>query len=189
MRPLYWRLLKWGALGLSVGSVAVAALLMWLHGSSEIAPQGEVMQGEAETRVESPLIVERKGDRLVWRLQAVSATQEESAMLLSEPVLELFTEGGEVVPVRGRAAWFEPLKRNIHFKGDVELRYRQWILHCEELRYDSDSDQVVVPGAFRVEGPDVEMKGRRMAVDRKTEQLTVARDVWLRDERSEGMLK
>lgn len=191
MRPFYWKLLKWGSLSVAIGSIAVAALLMWLGGGAEIAQQQSASQTDEKTgtQVERPLIVERKGERLIWRLQADAAKQQENVMLLTKPALELFTEGGEVIPIRGDTAWFEPLKRNIHFKGHVVAKYRQWILNCDELRYDSGRDEVIVPGAFQVHGPEVEMKGRGMTANRETQKLTVAHDVWVRDNRAEGLLK
>lgn len=191
MNPLYWKFLKWGSLMLSIGSVIVAAGLMWLHSGSEIAEQESPPESKEQvtTQVERPLIVERKGERLIWRLQADAAKQQQEVMLLTKPKLELFTESGEVIPIQGSKAWFEPVRRNIHFKGAVAVRYRQWLLSCDELRYDSSTDKVVVPGAFRVQGPDVEMKGRKLTADRETQQILVAHDVWVRDERSEGLLK
>jgi LPS export ABC transporter protein LptC len=191
MSQLHWSMLKWGSLALSIGSVVVAALLMWLHGGAEIAEQQPVngKQEKATTQVDRPLIVERRGERLIWRLQADAAKQQQEMMLLTKPTLELFTESGEVIPIRGSKAWFEPLKRNIHFKGEVVAQYRQWILSCDELRYDSGTDEVVVPGAFQVKGPDVDMKGRKLMADRETQQIRVAHDVWVRDSRGEGLLK
>ena len=185
MNSRQWALIKWGSLSISIGSILVAAGLMWIN-SKEVVTAVEEKVGEPvsqpQAKVEKPLIVERKGDRLIWRLQADSAKQQEQGMYLTEPRLELFTESGEVVPIRGREAWFEPLRRNISFKGAVQLDFREWRLKSEALRYESKRDEAVVPGRFELGKPGVTLKGRGLKVDRKSQRLTVDHDVNLVDE-------
>ncbi|MDQ6955453.1 MAG: LPS export ABC transporter periplasmic protein LptC [Mariprofundaceae bacterium] len=188
MQAWHWRCLKWAFLALSLGSVFVAAGLMWSHSNiaqlpEEIADVGQ----EASTRVEKPLIVERKGEKIIWRLKAESAKQHEQVMLLTTPILELFTENGEVVTVHGAQAWFEPLKRNIHFKGDVRVTFREWVLLSDSLRFDSTHNEVIVPNAFTATGQDTMIKGRGLKVNRETQILHVAHDVWVKDSRSERL--
>ncbi len=144
--------------------------------------QSQQQSEKPQTKVEKPLIVERKGDRLIWRLQADEAKQHLQSMELKEPRLELFTETGEVIPIRGREAWFEPLKKNIHFKGDVVVNYQEWMLKSEELRYENSLDEVRVPGKFRASKPGLTLRGRGLRVDRKSQQLRVDHDVWIEDE-------
>lgn len=191
MQNREWALLKWSCLAVSVGSVVVAAGLMWANSKIVVAEKPQQTTGEAaeqsQAKIEKPLIVERKGEKIVWRLQADSAKQQEQGMYLIEPRLELFSETGEVIPVQGREAWFEPIKKNIHFKGGVKISYREWTLHSEELRYDSDRDEMVVPGRFKAGKPDVTLRGRGLRVDRKTERLTVDHDVWVEDATSRSV--
>jgi len=180
-----WALVKWSSLSISIGSVVVAAGLMWVNSkeSVEVAPTkvGEQVE-QPQAKVEKPLIVERKGDRLIWRLQADSAKQQEQGMYLIEPRLELFTETGEAVPIRGREAWFEPLRKNIRFKGAVQVDFHEWRLNSEALRYESARDEAVVPDRFELRKPGITLKGRGLRVDRKSQRLTVDHDVWLMDE-------
>lgn len=180
-----WALVKWSCLAVSVGSVVVAAGLMWVNSKNIVTDEPQQVTGEAaeqpQAKIEKLFIVERKGEQIVWRLQADSAKQQEKGMYLIEPRLELFTETGEVIPVQGREAWFEPIRKNIQFKGGVKIGYREWTLHSEELRYDSERDEMVVPGRFEVKKTGMTMRGRGLRVDRKTERLTVDHDVWVED--------
>ena len=185
MQDRHWALVKWSSLDVSIGSVVVAGGLLWAN--SRVAVSDKPVQAglesskQPEAKVEKPLLVERKGERIIWRLQAEEAKQQDQRMYLIEPRLELFTETGEVVPVEGAEAWFEPIRKNIHFKGSVKARYRDWILLCDELRYDGGRDEMVVPGSFKVSKPDVKLRGRGLRVDRKTQNLRIAHDVWVED--------
>jgi len=180
-----WALIKWSCLGVSIGSVILAAGLMWINSKEVVTAESKKVEEsvqQPQAKVEKPLIVERKGDRLIWRLQADSAKQQEQGMYLVEPRLEMFTEAGEVVPIQGREAWFEPLRKNISFKGAVQVDFREWRLSSEALRYESARDEAVVPGRFELRKPGITLKGRGLRVDRKTQRLMVDHDVWLVDE-------
>jgi hypothetical protein len=185
MQDRYWAVVKWSSLGVSIGSVVVAAGLLWVN--ARVAVSDKPLRADVESskqpeaKVEKPLLVERKGERIIWRLQADEAKQQDQGMYLIEPRLELFTETGEVVPVEGSEAWFEPIRKSIHFKGSVKARYRDWTLLCDELRYDGGRDEVVVPGSFKASKPDVKLRGRGLRVDRKTQNLRIAHDVWVED--------
>jgi len=188
MQAKHWRYIKWACLGLSFASVLIAIGLMWASQHAEILPKKVAdTNDEASTRVEKPLIVERKGERIIWRLKAESAKQHDNTMLLTTPVLELFTENNEVITVLGDDAWFEPLKRNIHFKGSVRVTYRDWLLLTKTLYFDSTRDQVIVPNAFTAMGQHTRIKGRGLKADRKTHMLYVAHDVWVKDTQSERL--
>ena len=184
MNSRQWALIKWSSLGVSIGSVIVAAGLMWVNSKEVVTTEpkqdnGKVRQPQAQ--VEKPLIVERKGDRLIWRLQADSAKQQKQGMYLTDPRLELFTEAGEVVPVRGKEAWFEPLRKNIRFKGSVEVEFRDWKLTSETLQYVSGRDEAYVKDDFELKKPGVTLRGKGLRVDRKSQRLTVEHNVWLED--------
>jgi len=188
MKSWQWRYLKWACLSLSFASVVIAIGFMWAHNNAETLPEEVADTGEAaSTRVEKPLIVERKGERIVWRLKAESAKQHENTMLLTTPILELFTETNEVITVLGDQAWFEPLKRNIHFKGSVSVTYRDWLLLTDTLYFDSTRDEVIVPNNFTATGQHTTIKGRGLKAERKTQMLHVAHDVWVKDSQPERL--
>jgi len=175
MQTGYWTLLKWGCLALSIGSIFVAGLLMWINDKPIVADSTEqVAEGDKpQANVEKPLIVERKGERIVWRLQAESAIQQEQGMRLVEPRLELFTDKGEAIPIRASEALFEPAARNIRFKGSSQVEFREWTLQSDQLKYDSGRDEVVIPGAFSLSKPGTRLSGIGLRVEHKSERLII----------------
>lgn len=189
MQDRHWALIKWGSLGISIGSAAVAAVILWLHPDSVVSDQPQqagVTGEEPQTRVKKPLIVERRGDRMIWRLQARSAKQQVKGMYLVEPRLEIFTESGEAIPIRAHEAWFEPISKNILFKGAVQVNYHDWTLTGSTLRYDSERDEAVMTGKFRAEKPGVTVLGRGMRLNRKKEELLIEHDVRLEQTKAIG---
>lgn len=183
MQAGYWTLLKWGCLALSVGSIVVAGVQMWMHDEpllEEKAQAGDEPE-LPQTNVEKLLIVERKGEHIVWRLQAESARQQENGMNLTDPKLELFTEQGEAVPIRAEKAWFEPAARNIRFNDSVNVRFRGWELQSGELQYDSGRGEVVVPGSFELFETGTVLRGEGLRAQRSGQLLMVEHSVELED--------
>jgi len=128
------------------------------------------------------LIVERKGDRLIWRLKANKAEQQlQGKLLLTKPVLEMFTDNGDVVTVSGARARFDPIRRNIAFDSRVKVTYKQWQLTSDSLIYVSGKDELTVPGAFVATGNKVVARGRGLRVSRDTQQLWVDHGIHIED--------
>ncbi len=180
-----WTYVKWGCVGLSVGSVAASFLWLWLAAPA-LPPAQKQEVADTGTRVEKPLIVERDGERIIWRLQADKADQEAQGMHLTRPRLELFTESGKVIPVRGRQAWFQPMQRNIRFEGGVIVRYGQWQLRSEVLIYDSTRDELRIPGAFRLHGKTLRARGKGLRAKRRQERIWVENGIWMEDSSPAG---
>jgi len=177
--------LKWGFLGLALGSVVVAAFLMWQAQQGQLPLSAKPVTGKAlRTHVDKPLIVERDGGHTVWRLKAAKAEQQlTGAMHLLRPKLELFTSAGKIIPITGKEAWFNPLSRKVRFKGNVEMRYGEWRLYSNSLRYDHQKGAVVVPGPFRIEGTSTHVRGRDLTAWRATQHVRVEDGVWIEDTR------
>lgn len=176
--------IKWFFLAISVGSLVLAGVMIWQHEPQPLPAQSkqEVSEAASQARVEKPLLVERKGEKLIWRLQAETARQEEGVMILIHPKLELFTEQQEVVEVQGDKAWFEPLQRNITFRGQVRTNFHEWILTSQQLRYQSAQDTLVIQGAFELNSPDTKVRGRGLTANRKTQEIFIAQHAWVCDE-------
>jgi len=183
IRFMAW--IKWGFLGLALGSVAVAAILMWQAQQAKLPLSGKPVAGKTpQTHVNKPLIVERKAGHTVWRLKAAKAEQQlTGAMHLLEPELELFTETGKSIPMTGKEAWFNPLSKQVRFKGDVEVRYGEWRLYSNSIRYDQQKGAVMVPGPFRIEGKTTHVRGRNLTAWRATQHVRVEDGVWIEDTR------
>jgi len=180
--PANWlRTAKWGLLALSIGSLLMAGLFVWRTSSAPGLPQGQG-GGGVQTRVERPLIVERKGERLLWRLQAASAEQKLTGnMKMYEPLLELTTEEGALIPIQSREALFDPVARSARFLGDVRADFPPWHLECDELFYESGAERLQVTGSFRLSGDSLHIRGKDLTMLRKEETLAIADGVQIVD--------
>jgi len=172
-------------LGLALGSMAVAALLMWQAQQAKPLLSGKPVAGKTpQTHVDKPLIVEREAGHTVWRLKAAKAEQQlTGAMHLLEPELELFTETGKRIPMTGKEAWFNPLSKQVRFKGDVEVQYGEWRLYSNSVRYNHQKGTVVIPGPFRIKGKTTRVRGRNLTAWRATQHVRVENGVWVEDTR------
>ncbi|MFQ5355135.1 MAG: LPS export ABC transporter periplasmic protein LptC [Mariprofundaceae bacterium] len=175
--------LKWAFLVISVGSLISGGVLLWIAEPDHQETTQKLPQ-EAVTEIDKPLLVEREGDRLVWRLQAKSARQQTGGNLdMDIPQLDLFTKAGLQVPVQSQNAFFDSSSRSIRFEGDVVVVYGEWELRSQKLIYGINHDVIRVPDSFRLNGPGVIVKGKNMIVYRQEQRLLVKEKVWIRDSR------
>jgi len=165
--------------------MVVAAVLMWQAQQGLLKLSGKPVAGKTpRTHVDKPLIVEREGGRTVWRLKAAKAEQQLTGTIhLLKPELELFTGSGKSIPMTGEEAWFKPLSKQIRFKGNVEVRYEEWRLYSDSVRYDHQKGAVIIPGAFRIEGKTTHARGRNLTAWRTSQHIRVENGVWIEDTR------
>lgn len=181
MKQRGWRIVKWASLAMALGSVLGAVLLMWTAGPKEPLSTGETVE-QTQTKVESPVIVERREGEIVWQLRAAEASQQlDGKMHLSQPQLLLFTADQREIPIKGNEAWFDPLKRNIHFKQHVTVLYGDWHLASEDLIYDNAKDEIHIPDTFELTGNTVRARGSQLRLNRQSEILTVDNGIWIED--------
>ena len=181
MKRRGWRIVKWASLATAVGSVVVAILLMWTAGPKEPVSSSQPEE-QTQTKVESPVIVERREGEMIWQLRAAEANQQlDGRMHLIRPELLLFTAEKKEIPIKGEQAWFDPLKRNIHFQQHVTVRFGPWLLASEEMIYDSSKDEVHIPDAFELTGETVRAHGKVLRLNRESEILTVDNGIWIED--------
>lgn len=181
MKRRAWRLVKWGSLAASLGSIIAAVILMWTAGPKEPVSTAENVE-KPQTKVESPVIVERQEGEVIWQLRAAEASQQlDGRMQLSMPKLLLFTADKKEIPIESRQAWFDPLERNIHFKQQVNVHYGTWNLTCEEMIYENSKDEIYIPGTFKITGETVNAHGKQLRLNRQSEILTVDNGIWIED--------
>ena len=181
MKRRGWRIVKWASLAAAVGSVAVTVLLMWTAG-----PKTPVVSSQPEeqtqTKVESPVIIERREGEVIWQLRAAEANQQlDGRMLLIQPELLLFTAGKREIPIESEQAWFDPLQRNIHFQQHVTVKFASWNLASEEMIYDNAKDEVFIPGPFELTGETVRAHGKLLRLNRESEIVTVDEGIRIED--------
>ena len=154
---------------------------MWLTSPTEIKKE-DISKEPPKTEVESPVIVERKNGKVIWKLRAMEAKQQDNgSMLLSEPKLILFTSSGKEIAIHGRQAWFKPIKRNIRFQSQVSVYHESWIMHTETLIYNSARDEAHAPERFTIEGETLSAKGKNMRLQRGSDQIKVDGGIWIQD--------
>jgi len=163
----------------------MAVMFMWQAGQDKLPFSGSLAKKKTvHTHVGKPLIVERKGERIIWRLKADKAEQQlTGTMHLLQPELDLFTETGKTIPVTGQQAWFTPLSKQVRFKGDVEVRYGEWHLYSDSLRYEEQKNVLFIPGAFRIKGKTTRIRGRNLTGWRDMQHVRVENGVWIEDTR------
>jgi Lipopolysaccharide-assembly, LptC-related len=181
--PNYWTGIKWAFLALMLGTFATSIVLLLRAGDErQLQVDNSAADKTRQVHVDKPLIIERKAGKMLWRLKARKAEQELSgSMHLTVPELELFSETGKSIPVTGREAWFNPLSKTIHFKGDVLVIYGEWKLYADEMSYDHASDTVHIPGDFRIEGKLTRARGQDLTFWRGDHHVRVEKAVWIED--------
>ncbi len=176
-----WRIAKWTSLTVSAGSVILAVILIGMESPAELTTT-ETDKEQPQTRVESPVLVERKDGQIVWQLRAAEARQQlDGRMLLSNPRLLLFTKDEREIPIESDKAWLDPVKRNIHFQDNVVIHYESWDLYTETMIYESGTDEMYMPEAFRIQGETLRAHGKDLRLNRQTEQVTVDKGIWIED--------
>lgn len=178
-----WSSIKWIFLALMLGTIAISIVLVIRAGDNRtLQADHSTTDKPQQAHVDKPLIIERKAGKMLWRLKAAKAEQElDGNMHLTAPELELFSDSGKGIPITGREAWFNPLAKTIHFKGDVVVLYDGWKLYADEVSYDHASDTVHVPGAFRIEGKLTHMRGNGLTAWRGERHVHVEKSVWIQD--------
>jgi len=180
MQTTAWRSLKWISLTVSLGSIALAVVLM----QSGDSQQTEATKAKAapKTQVESPVIVERKDGKITWQLRAADASQQlDGKMRLSKPILTLYTENGKEIKISSKLAWFEAVQRNVRFEDHVMVLFDDWSLQSELLIYNSGKDEIQIPGSFRLWEKTIKAHGKNMRLHRATEEVNVEDGIWIED--------
>ena len=180
MQTITWTGIKWLSLGISVTSVVVAIVLMRMSGPEQITQNSKTEA--ANTQVESPVIIERKDGNIVWTLRAQNAHQQlDGNMRLSQPILVLYTESQQEISIVSQQAWFNPLTRNLRFEDQVLVHHKGWSISSELLLYISNSDDLQIPGTFKLWGKSIKAEGENMLLQRNNEQVTVSDGIWIED--------
>jgi len=181
MQQKSWSGIKWLSLGLSLGSIVLAIVLMQESGNEQV-PTSQQVTEDSKTQVESPVIVERKDGKIIWQLRAEEANQQlDGRMRLSKPVLVLYTETQQQIHVVSQLAWFNPLTRDLRFERDVLVRHETWSISTDIMIYNSGSDELHMPNAFKLWGDGITAHGKNMRLQRSSEQVNVDDGIWIED--------
>lgn len=168
--------LKWFFLALSIGSVIYAGYLMLTakHGIEQIIDAVGIQVG---TTVANPDMTEYDGDRLVWRLQADSAKEQDTKVLLVNPVIDLFDESGDKMPIQANSGSYDKTNKIMHFEGNVLAGYQAWDLSSDMLDFFDEKGEVIVPDAFVLQQDGMTISGKDMRIFHNTGKLQVLKGV------------
>ena len=168
--------LKWLFLGLSVSSIVYAGFLMVTakHSIDEILDAAALKAG---TVIDNPDMTEYDGEQLVWHLQADSAREQGPNVSLENPMIDMFTEQGENIPIQAKFGRYNKQKQVIHFKGQVTVGFKAWDLSSEKLDFFKAKDEVVIPEAFVLQQDGITITGKDMRIYRKDARIEVLQGV------------
>ncbi len=175
------------SLALAASSLITAIVLMRISGPEQAQNSTDSniesnTSGKTNTHVESPVIIERKDGNILWQLRAADANQQRDGnMHLRLPTLVLYTESQKEINISSQQAWFNPITRNLRFEDKVLVRHEEWSLSTAVLLYSSNTDELLVPGTFKLWGKSIKARGKNMRMQRQTEQITVHDGIWIKD--------
>jgi len=182
MQHKNWSGIKWLSLGIAIGSILLAIILMQETGSEQATASNESAKKEPTTQVESPVIVERKDDKIIWTLRAQEANQQlDGSMRLSKPTLVLYTEQQQQINIISQQAWFNPLTRNLRFEEQVLVQFQAWSISTDLMTYNSMTDTLHMPNTFKLWGKSITARGKDMHLQRTNEQVNVDGGIWIED--------
>lgn len=168
---------------------------MWLHDQASLEQAQSVDKqaapNQAGTKVEDPWVVERKGNRVLWRLKAKHAEQGLTSMHFSQPYLELFNESNEKTTVVGDQANVILSNRDVHFQGHVVVHFKTWTLMSNSLDVEHETGDILVHQKFTAKNPTSIIKGRGLRIHHETREMWIQHDVWMRqrDVNPESLMK
>lgn len=128
---------------------------------------------QAGSRVEQPDIKEYKGDKLSWRLQAVSAEEHEHILILEQPVIDIYAQDGQVIPIQSNVGEYDKQKGIVHLKDNVVVGYMDWTLQSETLDFYQEKDVLHIQEDFKMYKKGMVVTGKNMRIFKKTGKLSV----------------
>lgn len=168
--------LKWSFAVLSVASVVVAVYLM-LTVNHHVQQLIDVASIRAGNTIINPDVQEYEGDMLSWRLQAATAHEQESVLVLKNPTIDLYTEQRESIPIQALDGYYDKEKGYIHLEGDVVVGYQDWILSSDTLDFYQAEDEVHIIEDFILRQEGMEVTGKYMKLMRVTGKIQVLEGV------------
>lgn len=130
-------------------------------------------------RIQNFRRVKMDGDKKVWEVAAREAQyfEEERQVVVDEPEVRFFVKDEEgVVSVKGKQGKILLDGREmdrVDLEGDIELRFRDYLVKTERAFFQRADDVVVSPGPVVVTGDGVSLSGERMTVEMESQRVRV----------------
>jgi LPS export ABC transporter protein LptC len=137
---------------------------------------------EVAQRIQNFRRVKMEGDRKVWEVAAQEAQyfEEDQQIVVRAPEVSFFLKGDQgAVSLKGNEGKILLSGREmqrVDLTGQIELRFRDYLVKTDHATYAQESDTVVTP-AVDVRGDGLALRGSRMTVEMGTQRLLVEGNV------------
>ena len=162
----------------AVGAVGVQlARSQWAQHLRSLRTRELDFLPQVAQRIQNFRRVKMEGDRKVWEVAAREAQyfEEDRQIVVDEPVVSFFVKGDQgVVSVKGKQGKILLDGREmdrVDLEGDIELRFRDYLVQTDRAVYQRAEDAVVSPGAVVVTGNGLALSSERMTVEMESQHV------------------
>jgi LPS export ABC transporter protein LptC len=166
------------ALVVAVGAVGVQlARSQWAQHLRSLRTRELDFLPQVAQRIQNFRRVKMDGDRKVWEVAAREAQyfEEDRQIVVDEPRVSFFVKDDQgIVSVKGKQGKILLDGREmdrVDLEGDIELRFRDYLVQTERASYQRAEDAVVSPGAVVVTGNGLSLNADRMAVEMESQHV------------------
>lgn len=130
-------------------------------------------------RIQNFRRVKMEGDRKVWEVAAREAQyfEDDHQIVVDGPDVSFFVKDDQgVVSVKGTQGKILLEGREmdrVDLEGNIELRFRDYLVKTDRAFYQRADDTVVSPGAVVVTGDGLSLQGERMTVEMSSQRVRV----------------
>lgn len=126
--------------------------------------------------------IEIQDGRKVWEVEGDEAQylEESKQVLVRGPRASLYFEDGGVVTVKGGEGVLhleERDLREVNLKGNVEIRFRDFVIRAPGAVYRRDTEKIVAEGPIQINGDRLQVEGANMVVFVKDSKMQITKDV------------
>ncbi len=128
-------------------------------------------------RIQNFRRVKMEGDRKVWEVAAREAQyfEEDRQIVVDAPEVSFFVKDDQgVVSVKGKQGKIMLDGREmdrVDLTGNIELRFRDYLVRTDSASYQRAEDTVVSPGAVVVTGNGLSLSSDRMTVEMESQHV------------------
>ena len=130
-----------------------------------------------------------EGGKKVWELFGEEARylKAEKQLLIKKPRMILYQKDGSTVESTANAGqmWLageDGEMERVQLSGEVQVRYRGYVLSTDEIHYLKGKNQVVLPGKVAVKSDGMELEGVGMEIALDDEKMRLLQKVRTRIE-------
>lgn len=165
---------------LSLALVVTSFLIRSLSQETTQTPEKPVHASKADLTVKSIRLVEDRGGRTEWELEADSSEtfQKKNLTVLKNVKATFYPEGQPVIYVEGREGRLRMDTKDMVIRGDVVVHSESgYALKTQKLSYDAQKRQVDTDKPVEMAQAGLTVKGVGLSANLDGKKLTVWRDV------------